>query len=346
MSPDDKARHKLDPEEAIRRIAKARQLLTAEVHKVIIGQDDMIEQMLICLFARGHCLTIGVPGLAKTLTVATLAKALHMKFSRIQFTPDLMPSDITGTEIIEEDVATGKRQFRFVRGPIFANMVLADEINRAPPKTQSALLQAMQEHQITALGTTYELDQPFLVMATQNPIEQEGTYPLPEAQLDRFMLSVDVSYPTREEERQIVKSTTRGEMQDVKAVLRARDVLKMQQIVRQVPVSDHVVDYAVDLARATRPNEPGALDFVQNWLAWGAGPRAAQYLVLGAKSRAVLHGRFAAACDDVRALAHAVLRHRIFTNFNADAEGVDVDQVIDRLLETVPEPTYEESAKA
>ncbi len=346
MSPDDKARHKLDPEEAIRRIAKARQLLTAEVHKVIIGQDDMIEQMLICLFARGHCLTIGVPGLAKTLTVATLAKALHMKFSRIQFTPDLMPSDITGTEIIEEDVATGKRQFRFVRGPIFANMVLADEINRAPPKTQSALLQAMQEHQITALGTTYELDQPFLVMATQNPIEQEGTYPLPEAQLDRFMLSVDVSYPTREEERQIVKSTTRGEMQDVKAVLRARDVLKMQQIVRQVPVSDHVVDYAVDLARATRPNEPGALDFVQNWLAWGAGPRAAQYLVLGAKSRAVLHGRFAASCDDVRALAHAVLRHRIFTNFNADAEGVDVDQVIDRLLETVPEPTYEEPAKA
>ncbi|HHM12679.1 MAG TPA: AAA family ATPase, partial [Planctomycetaceae bacterium] len=210
MPAEETVRHKLDPEEAVRRVAKARELLTTEVHKVIIGQDDMIEQMLICLFARGHCLTIGVPGLAKTLTVSTLAKALHMKFSRIQFTPDLMPSDITGTEIIEEDTATGKRHFRFVRGPIFANIVLADEINRAPPKTQSALLQAMQEHQITALGTTYELDEPFLVMATQNPIEQEGTYPLPEAQLDRFMLSVDVGYPSRDEEREIVRSTTRS----------------------------------------------------------------------------------------------------------------------------------------
>ncbi len=341
-----RSRPKLDPEEAVRRVAKARQVLTAEVHKVIIGQDDMIEQMLICLFARGHCLTIGVPGLAKTLTVSTLARALHMKFSRIQFTPDLMPSDITGTEIIEEDVATGKRQFRFVRGPIFANMVLADEINRAPPKTQSALLQAMQENQITALGTTYELDQPFLVMATQNPIEQEGTYPLPEAQLDRFMLSVDVGYPSRDEEREIVKSTTHNESQEVKPVLRGRDVLKMQHLVRQVPVSDHVVDYAVDVARATRPNEPDALDFVKNWLAWGAGPRAAQYLILGAKSRAVLQGRFTASCDDVRALAHAVLRHRIFTNFNADAEGIDADQVISRLLEAVPEPSYEAQRKA
>ncbi len=333
----------LSPEEAVRRIAQARDALVSEIHKVIIGQDEMIEQMLICLFARGHCLTIGVPGLAKTLTVATLAKALRMRFSRIQFTPDLMPSDITGTEIIDQDPATGQRNFRFIKGPVFANIVLADEINRTPPKTQAALLQAMQEYEVTAAGQTYKLEPPFFVMATQNPIEQEGTYPLPEAQLDRFMLSINIGYPTRSEERQIVMATTQSVQHEVRPVLHGQDILWVQQLVRQVPASQHMIDYAVDLARATRPKEPPSPDFVKNWLAWGAGPRAAQYLTLGAKARAVLHGRFAVTADDVRALAFPVLRHRIFTNFNADAEGIDTEQVIEKLLETVPEPTYGET---
>jgi len=336
----------LSPEEAVRRIAQARDALVSEVHKVIIGQDEMIEQMLICLFARGHCLTIGVPGLAKTLTVATLAKALRMKFSRIQFTPDLMPSDITGTEIIDQDPSTGQRNFRFVKGPVFANIVLADEINRTPPKTQAALLQAMQEYEVTAAGQTYKLEQPFFVMATQNPIEQEGTYPLPEAQLDRFMLSINISYPTRAEEREIVMATTQSVQQDVRPVMHGQDILWIQQLVRQVPASQHMVDYAVDLVRATRPKEPPSPDFVKNWLAWGAGPRAAQYLILGAKARAVMHGRFAVTADDIRALAFPVLRHRIFTNFNADAEGIDAEQVIEKLIETIPEPTYGEPLPA
>ncbi len=332
----------ISPEEAVRRVAQAREALVSEVHKVIIGQDEMIEQMLICLFARGHCLTIGVPGLAKTLTVATLAQALRMKFSRIQFTPDLMPSDITGTEIIDQDPATGQRTFRFVRGPVFANIVLADEINRTPPKTQAALLQAMQEYEVTVAGQTYKLEQPFFVMATQNPIEQEGTYPLPEAQLDRFMLSINIGYPTRAEEREIVMSTTQVSRHEVRAVLHAQDILWIQQLVRAVPASQHMVDYAVDLVRATRPKEPPSPEFVKNWLAWGAGPRAAQYLILGAKARAIMHGRYAVTAEDIRALAFPVLRHRIFTNFNADAEGIDVDQIIEKLLETVPEPTYGE----
>jgi len=332
----------LTPDEAVRRVVRAREVITTEVHKVIIGQDEMIEQMLITLLSGGHCLTIGVPGLAKTLTVSTLAKTLHLKFSRIQFTPDLMPSDITGTEIIEEDQASGRRVFRFVRGPVFSNIVLADEINRTPPKTQAALLQSMQEHQVTAGGNTYELDMPFFVMATQNPIEQEGTYPLPEAQLDRFMLSINIGYPTRDEERRIASETTRFGAAEVRQVLRARDILWIQQLVRQIPSTDHVVDYAVDLARATRPNEPESPDFVKDWLAWGAGPRAVQYLLLGAKARAILNGRYAVQADDIRALAHPVLRHRVFTNFNADAEGVTVDQIIDKLLETVPEPGYGE----
>lgn len=333
----------LTPEEAVRRVAQARQALLNEIHKVIIGQETMIEQMLICLFAGGHCLTIGVPGLAKTLTVSTLAQTLHLRFSRIQFTPDLMPSDITGTEIIDQDPATGTRSFRFVRGPVFANIVLADEINRTPPKTQAALLQAMQEREVTAAGKTYKLDPPFFVMATQNPIEQEGTYPLPEAQLDRFMLSINIGYPTRSEEREIVMTTTQSQREEVRPVLHGQDVLWIQQLVRQVPASRHVVDYAVDLARATRPKEPPSPDFVKNWLAWGAGPRAAQFMVLGAKARAILQGRFAVSAEDVRALAHPVLRHRLFTNFNADAEGVTVEQIIDRLLRTVPEPSYGES---
>ena len=334
----------LSPEEAVRRVARARELLVHEIHKVIVGQDEMLDQMLITLFARGHCLTIGVPGLAKTLTVSTLARALQLKFSRIQFTPDLMPSDITGTEIIEEDPQSGRRVFRFVRGPVFANIVLADEINRTPPKTQSALLQAMQEYQVTAGGNTYNLDMPFFVMATQNPIEQEGTYPLPEAQLDRFMLSINIGYPNRDEERQIVSATTQTAVPDVRPVLRARDILWIQQLVRQIPATQHVIDYAVDLARATRPREPESPEFVKNWLAWGAGPRAAQYLILGAKARAIMKGRFAVHAADVRALAKPVLRHRIFTNFNADAEGIDAGQVIDRLLKTVPEPAYGEKA--
>jgi len=340
--PAQPASGKMSPEEAVVRLQHRAESIKHEVHKVIIGQEQMLEEMLICLFARGHCLTIGVPGLAKTLAVATLARALHLKFSRIQFTPDLMPSDITGTEIIEEDPASGKRTFRFVRGPIFANIVLADEINRTPPKTQAALLQAMQEYQVTAGGNTHDLDQPFFVMATQNPIEQEGTYPLPEAQLDRFMLSINIGYPSRQEEQQIVKATTQASHNDVQPVLRGRDLLWIQQLVREVPASDHMIDYAVDLARATRPKEANVLPFIKDWLAWGAGPRAAQYMVLGAKARAVLHGRLAVSAEDLRAMVRPVLRHRIFTNFNADAEGVDTDQILDKLLKAVPEPSYGE----
>jgi MoxR-like ATPase len=333
----------MTPEEAVRRIAQAREMLLNEVHKVIIGQEEMLEQMLICIFARGHCLTIGVPGLAKTLTISTLAQALYLKFSRIQFTPDLMPSDITGTEVIDQDPNTGRRTFRFVRGPIFANVVLADEINRTPPKTQAALLQAMQEYEVTSAGQTHKLELPFFVMATQNPIEQEGTYPLPEAQLDRFMLSINIGYPTRSEEREIVMATTQSAKRDIQAVLQGRDILWIQQLVRQVPTAQHMVDYAVDLARATRPKEPPSPDFVKNWLAWGAGPRAAQNMILGAKARAILHGRYAVTSEDIRALCYPVLRHRIFTNFNADAEGVDVDQVIEKILQTIPEPSYGEA---
>jgi MoxR-like ATPase len=268
-----------------------------------------------------------------------------LKFNRIQFTPDLMPSDITGTEIIEEDAATGKREFRFVRGPVFANIVLADEINRTPPKTQSALLQSMQEYQVTAGGTTYDLELPFFVMATQNPIEQEGTYPLPEAQLDRFMLSINIGYPSRAEERQIVNRTTQTNKVEIRPLLRARDIVWIQQLVRQMPVADHVVDYAVDLARATRPNEAESPDFIKKWLSWGAGPRAAQYLTLGAKALALLMGRAVVHCSDVRAVAHPVLRHRIFPNFTADAEGIDTEQIVTMLLKSVPEPSYGEAQR-
>jgi MoxR-like ATPase len=334
---------KMTPEEAVSRVAQAREALVSEIHKVIIGQDEMIEQMLICIFARGNCLTIGVPGLAKTLAVSTLARTLHLRFQRIQFTPDLMPSDITGTEIIDQDPDTGQRSFRFVHGPIFSNIILADEINRTPPKTQAALLQAMQEHEVTVAGKTYKLDRPFFVMATQNPIEQEGTYPLPEAQLDRFMLSINIGYPTRIEERDIVMATTQTMRLEVRPILQGPEILWIQQLVRQVPATQHVVDYAVDLVRATRPKEANSPDFVKNWLAWGAGPRATQNIILTAKARAILHGRFAVGAEDVRAMTFPVLRHRIITNFNADAEGVDVDQIIEKILQTVPEPSYGES---
>jgi len=332
------------PEElkVIEQLGQARNLLLQEIHKVIVGQDEVIEQLLLAMFSRGHVLMVGVPGLAKTLLISTIAQVLKLKFNRIQFTPDLMPSDITGTDVIEEDRTTGKRQFRFIQGPIFSNIILADEINRTPPKTQAALLQAMQEYHVTAGGNTYPLELPFFVLATQNPIEQEGTYPLPEAQLDRFMFMVNVDYPTKEQERTIVRSTTAEQTFDLRFVLRGKDILGVQKIVRRVPVSEHVVDYAVNLVRATRPNRPEAPQFVNEWLTWGGGPRAAQYLILGAKSRALFDGRLNVTCDDVRHVARPVLRHRLFTNFNADAEGITTENIIDRLLKTVPEPMPED----
>ena len=322
----------------IENLNKAKAKMLAELHKIIIGQDQVIELLLQAMLSRGHCLLVGVPGLAKTLMISSLAQVLKLSFNRIQFTPDLMPSDITGTDVIEEDLTTGRRAFRFVKGPVFANIILADEINRTPPKTQAALLQAMQENQVTAGGNTYSLDLPFFVLATQNPIEQEGTYPLPEAQLDRFMFMVLVDYPSRDEERLIVKTTTMDVKGDPEAVLAGDDVLALQRVVRKIPASQHVVDYAVNLARATRPGDETAPDFIKNYLAWGSGPRAAQYLVLGAKSRALLHGRFNVSAEDIREIAKPVLRHRIFTNFNADAEGLTPDDLIEQLVAHVAEP--------
>jgi MoxR-like ATPase len=323
--------------EQVEQLHVAHTRIRTEIGKVIIGQDKVVEQLLISLLSSGHCLLVGVPGLAKTLLISTLARVLNLKFSRIQFTPDLMPSDITGTEIIEEDHATGKRQFRFVKGPVFANIILADEINRTPPKTQAALLQAMQEHEVTAGGDTHKLDEPFFVLATQNPIEQEGTYPLPEAQLDRFMFNVYVDYPDAGEEQRIVKSTTAVQTHDLKMVLSAQEIVAFQQLVRRVPVSDHLVEYAVDLVRATRPKEASAPEFVRNWVNWGAGPRASQYLILAAKTKAILEGRPTPGPDDVRFAAYPVLRHRIVTSFNAEADGVDTMEIIKRIMETVKE---------
>ncbi len=315
----------------------AKERVTSELRKVIIDQEKVIEELLIALFANGHCLVVGVPGLAKTLLVSSLARVLDLKFTRIQFTPDLMPSDITGTEILHEDAATKSRVFKFVKGPVFANIVLADEINRTPPKTQAALLQAMQEYEVTAGGETYKLDLPFFVLATQNPIELEGTYPLPEAQLDRFMFNIYIDYPAEKDERLIVTSTTGTAAPDLGRVLAVAEVLELQKIVRSVPVSDYVVDYAVRLARATRPGQEGAPDFVKSWVGWGAGPRASQYLILGAKARAILRGELTPACQDVREVATSVLRHRILTNFSAEAEGITTTDLIRRLLETIPE---------
>ena len=318
--------------EIIQEVKEAHHKIVAEVSKIIVGQNEIINQLLISLFARGHCLLVGVPGLAKTLLISTLARVLQLKFNRIQFTPDLMPSDITGTEIIEEDATTGRKAFRFIAGPVFANIVLADEINRTPPKTQAALLQAMQEHEVSAAGTTYKLDEPFFVLATQNPIEQEGTYPLPEAQLDRFMFNLWVDYPSHEEEKQIVKSTTGNQLPALKQILNAEKILALQRLVREVPVSDHVVDYAVQLARNTRPHQNGAVKAVKDWINWGAGPRASQHLILGAKTRAILDGRPTPDVEDVRAVAKPVLRHRLVTNFSAEAEGVTAVDIIDQLI--------------
>jgi MoxR-like ATPase len=302
-----------------------------EIAKVIIGQDDIIDQLLISLFAKGHCLLVGVPGLAKTLLIKTVANTLDLKFSRIQFTPDLMPSDITGTEIIEENVSTGQKQFKFVKGPVFANIILADEINRTPPKTQSALLEAMQEHIVTAAGNPYVLEEPFFVLATQNPIEQEGTYPLPEAQLDRFMFNLWLDYPSEQEEKEIVKSTTSADEQKINKVLSRNEIADFQHLVRKVPVADNVIQYAVNLVRSTRP-ETASHKIVKDFINYGAGPRASQYLILGAKSRAALSGRFSPDIDDVKAVAASVLRHRIVTNFNAEAENVSTTNIVAELI--------------
>jgi MoxR-like ATPase len=328
---------------AVERLKDAFTKLKAETSKVIVGQHAVLEQLLIAVFARGHCLLIGVPGLAKTLMIHTLADALNLSYNRIQFTPDLMPSDITGTEVIQEDKATGVRQFKFLRGPIFANIILADEINRTPPKTQAALLEAMQERQVTVGGERHKLPDPFFVLATQNPIEQEGTYPLPEAQLDRFMLNILVDYPAEEEELDIVRLTTSIHRPSVSKVLSATDILALQELVRKVPIADHVSGYAVRLTRSTRrdKDKDGGLTFIRDYVSWGAGPRASQYLVLAAKARAVLNGRYHVATEDIRAVAGPVLRHRIITNFNAEAEGLKPDDIVDRLIKSIPVDDHE-----
>ncbi len=309
--------------------------LKEELHKVIVGQDLVLDQLLYTLFSRGHCLLVGVPGLAKTLMISSLSKALDLSFSRIQFTPDLMPSDITGTEVLQEDKSSGTRVLRFLPGPIFANVILADEINRTPPKTQAALLEAMQENQVTTGGKRHPLPKPFFVLATQNPIEQEGTYPLPEAQLDRFMMMVKVEYPTIEEEREILRLSSQIEEIKIKPVLNAEDILKFQSLIRRVPIGEQVLNYAITLCRRTRRSEPDAPNFVREWVTWGAGPRASQFLVLGAKVRAILEGRSYVSAEDIAAIAHPVLRHRIITNFSAEAEGVNSDRIIDQLLESI-----------
>jgi MoxR-like ATPase len=319
--------------------------MSDQIGRVIVGQKQVVEQLLMALFSRGHCLLEGVPGLAKTLLVSTVAKILHLTFKRIQFTPDLMPADITGTDILQDDPETNRRKFMFLQGPIFANMVLADEINRTPPKTQAALLEAMQEHHVTAGSQTYRLPEPFFVLATQNPIEQEGTYPLPEAQLDRFMFNITVGYPSRGEEMQIMKQTTSLYKADLAPVLDGKTILRLQDVVRQIVVADHVYAYAVDLVRSTRPRESGVPKFVPELIAWGAGPRASQYLILGGKARAILHGRMHVTTEDIREVSFPVLRHRLVTTFNADAEGITRDQIIKRLLETVPLPQEEAVAR-
>jgi len=319
-----------------RRLNDAYDKLRNEIAKVIVGQETIVEHMLIALLARGHCLLVGVPGLAKTLLIRTLAQVLDLKFNRIQFTPDLMPSDITGTEIIEADPGSGTKEFRFIRGPLFANIVLADEINRTPPKTQAALLEAMQEHRITAAGTTYTLDEPFFVLATQNPIEQEGTYPLPEAQLDRFMFNLWLEYPSPAEEVQIVKSTTGLHDPAPGHILTGQQIVRFQALVRRVPVADNVLEYAVKLVGTTRPGSAQAPQFVKDWVRWGTGPRASQYLILGAKTRALLTGRHTPDIDDVRFMAGPTLRHRLVTNFNAEADGVTAIEIVDRLVRELP----------
>jgi len=313
-------------------------LIEAEISKAIIGQKEIIRELLTAIISNGHVLMIGLPGLAKTMMIRTVAEVLDLKFRRIQFTPDLMPSDITGTDILESDESTGRKEYRFIKGPIFSNILLADEINRTPPKTQAALLEAMQEHSVTAAGETYPLDPPFFVLATQNPLEQEGTYPLPEAQLDRFMFSIYIDYPSEADEETIAKVTTRERVLDLKKILSGPEILELQSAVRNLPISDHVVKYATRLVRSTRPGDVRAPDFIKKWVHVGAGPRASQYLILAAKARAVIEGRLLVTTDDVRASARPVLRHRMFTNFTADSEGINTDKIVQKLIETVPEP--------
>jgi len=337
----------VDEMAAVEKLQRAYHDMRAELGKVIVGQEAVIEELLIALFCRGHALLVGVPGLAKTLLISTLAKTLGLSFNRIQFTPDLMPSDITGTEVIDEDRTTGTRQLRFVRGPVFANMILADEVNRTPPKTQAALLEAMQENQVTAGGKLHRLPQPFFVLATQNPIEQEGTYPLPEAQLDRFMFNINVGYPSEDEEFQIVRLTTAGREINLQHVLSGEDVSQLQDIVRKVPVGDHVIRYALQFSRLTRRTEADANlpDFVKEFIAWGAGPRASQYLILAGKARALLKGRYHVSTEDIRQVALPVLRHRIVTNFNAEAEGIKSDAIVKKLMDYIPRQQYDELDK-
>ena len=314
--------------------------IRSEMARVVIGQSEVVNQILVALFARGHCLLVGTPGLAKTLMARTLADSLELECKRVQFTPDLMPADITGTQVLEQDPVTAARNFRFKQGPIFTNLLLADEINRTPPKTQAALLEAMQERRVTISGQSYDLPSPFFVIATQNPIEQEGTYPLPEAQLDCFMFSVRVGYPTAEDEERIIMETTQDASQQVDRVLAAAALIDFQHLVRKTPVSKHVGAYATRLVRATRPEAPDAPDFIKNWVRWGAGPRAGQYLILAAKSHALLQGRLNVSCDDVRSYALPVLRHRVLCNFAAASEGVDSDEIVRRLIKAIPEPDY------
>jgi MoxR-like ATPase len=330
---------KANPEDlkSLEKLKGAFAAIRSELAKVIVGQEEVIEQLLIAIFAQGHCLLEGVPGLAKTLMVSTLARSLHLQFNRIQFTPDLMPSDITGTEVIQENKATGERGFKFLTGPVFANIILADEINRTPPKTQAALLEAMQERQVTIGGVRHTLPAPFFVLATQNPIEQEGTYPLPEAQQDRFMFKVFVKYPSYDEEYKIAETTTAQMSAQLSGVLTGEEIMQLQQMVRRVPVAPHVIHYALRLVRATRVHEGDAPGFVKELVSWGAGPRGMQYLLLGGKARAMLNGRFFVNTDDIKAVAHPVLRHRVITNFNAESSGVSSDKVIDKLLLEVPE---------
>ena len=316
----------------LEKLAVTKQKITSEVGKVIVGQDEIIEQFLIALFSNGHCLLEGVPGLAKTLLVSTMAKVLNMKFNRIQFTPDLMPSDITGTDILAEDKTDGKRYFEFIKGPVFANIILADEINRTPPKTQSALLQAMQEYQVTAGNETYDLEKPFLVLATQNPIEQEGTYPLPEAQLDRFMFYLNIDYPSYDEEKDIVKKDPVNLTESLKPILSAEEIIEIQNAIKQIPVSEHVLDFAVKLARSTRPQYKESPDFIKKWVNWGAGPRASQYLVYAAKTRSALNNRLTPSIDDVKYISRIVLQHRIIVSFAAEAEGLQSKDIIKKLI--------------
>jgi len=329
LPPDDVA--------AIDELGTVYQSLRQELAKVIIGQDEVVEQLAICLFSRGHALLMGVPGLAKTLLVSSVGECMDLSFSRIQFTPDLMPADITGTDIIQESAVTGKREFEYIKGPVFANLLLADEINRAPAKTQSALLEAMQENKVTALGHTYELDKPFFVLATQNPIEQEGTYPLPEAQLDRFMFLVEVDYPSGDEERRIARETTGVDHDRLNALITGEEVLAFQKLVRRMPVPDHIYDYAVEIVRKTRPNSDDAPAWIREYVGWGAGPRAVQYLVLGAKGRAALRGNYMASLEDIEAVAVPVLTHRVITNFAAESQGMTSKRVVERLIEEMRE---------